>query len=180
MTSSLTGDYVQVSRKRRLLLVTVQKGLVWPEDETLLLKMDIDRLPPVGEVLVQHLPSMFEDMEDLSRESVLETVRKQLLQRASGQWPTPEDPTEAALHMAQQIIQGLFANAWHKVSHSLEPRIPQRQLCMIHGHPYIFQYVYLWLGKRKDSRSETASRGYPVHGCQARHNLRFCRSSSEY
>ena len=124
-----TGDCVHVSKKRRLLLVTVQKGLIWPEDEALLPKLDINRLSPVGEIVSHHIGSMLDDFEDVSVEAVLEPMRRHLLQRSSGRLPTPEDPTEAAVHMPRQIIRSLFSNAWLKVGHCLKLLPPLKGSC---------------------------------------------------
>ena len=37
---------LQVSEEQRMLMLTVQKSMLWPEDESLLPKVDIDKLPP--------------------------------------------------------------------------------------------------------------------------------------
>ncbi len=106
-----------MSEKRRLLLVTVQKGLIWPEDELLLPKLDIDRLAPVGDLLGLHMTAMFYNEDDASLASLQS-------QKASGRSLTPEDPTDAAVHAARLLIEALFKHAQYNVRFLTPHTIP--------------------------------------------------------
>jgi len=99
---------LQVSEERRMLMLTVQKSMLWPEDESLLPKVDIDKLPPwrSKRLLKRYMNRMFIHaiVNALSKEKETEV----------GAWPPPEEPIEATLHDALICIDILFDSAWSK------------------------------------------------------------------
>lgn len=101
--------YVQVSRKRRVLMVTLQKSQLWPEDEPLLPKLDIDKLPllPDEEILKKHMVGMFIHTDTAMRGDLEETLESLQAEHRSGE-------------------------GWDK------PKTLLRQLCMMRGSPSRF------------------------------------------
>ncbi len=118
--------YVQVSRKRRVLMVTLQKSQLWPEDEPLLPKLDIDKLPllPDEEILKKHMVGMFIHTDTAMRGDLEETLESLQAEHRSGEgWDKPKDPVEAAVHDARESIQILFVKAWQKVIPCAPPAV---------------------------------------------------------
>ena len=107
-----------------MLMIELRKCPLWPEYESLVPKLDIDKLPALqdGDNLKMHLPCMFVGVDTSDMASVARLVDRMVANQSSGQgWPAPEDPSEAALHEARESIQILFVTAWQKVNTSSIP-----------------------------------------------------------
>ena len=96
---------LQVSEEQRMLMLTVQKSMLWPEDESLLPKVDIDKLPPWRSEKLLKL-----NMTKIFIRAILSAKSK----KNDEAWHPPEDLVEATMHGALEYIDILIDSAWSK------------------------------------------------------------------